>query len=268
MLKFRNSNNYLSAGLSVVCFIMSIKIHGKFSKPIIEISKQDSAVNFDRNFLNIFSIGNNRLISNVLWIQTLIESDLEKYVEKNLNNWMYHRFRTISVLDDRFYENYLYGGMYLSIVKDDLQGAADIYERGLRFYPNDYKLNFNAGFNYYFEMGKFAEGLKRLEQIENHPELPPSIKFIINKLRFEVTNNYDSALLFLKVSIESTQDPTLQKKLKSDFYALKAERDLNCLNNSLGNCSTTDAENLPYFFSKGKWNARKIFERYKIHLKQ
>lgn len=249
-------------------FAISAYLNQSIEKPDFQVSKQDSTTNINRDFLKFISMGNKRLFSNVLWIMTLIESDNERYEKKDYNNWMYHRFRTISELDPLFYENYIWGGMYLSIIKNDLEGASDIYERGLAHYPDDYKLNYNAGFNYYFEMGKFPEGLKLLEKIENHPDSPKPLKFIINKLRFETQGNYDVALQFLIHSINANKDPVLDKKLRNDFFALKAERDLKCLNEKQKGCDYRDAEGNSYLEKNGTWVAAREFVPYKIHLRQ
>lgn len=126
--------------------------------PIIVLNKQNTALNVNKNLLLFFNIGNKRLISDLLWVQTLLESDEEHYGKNDLNSWMYLRFLSISLLDPLFFENYMYGGLYLSIVKDDVLGAAEIFEKGLIYYPDNYNLNYYAGFNYYFELGDLKKG--------------------------------------------------------------------------------------------------------------
>jgi tetratricopeptide (TPR) repeat protein len=267
MFKKKISNNYLIFFCGLSTFAAAICIHQKNSRPVINVTKQSSATNINSNFLRFFSLGNKRLISSIFWIQTLLESDEEKYKFKDKNSWMFLRFKTISELDPKFYENYLYGGLFLSIIKDDLSGAADIYESGLKVYPNDYQLNYNAGFNYYFEMGDFEKGLAKLENVQNHHDAAPALRFIINKLKFESGKDYEAALDFIYYSVTQTKDPILLKKLLSDLYALKAERDLSCLNEDRDNCDKIDAEGNPYTKSSLSWKAAKEFRPYRIHLK-
>lgn len=267
MLNKRNSNSYLILGIALVFFGTALVLHSQFSKPKIEIAKQESAININQDFLGILAIGNRRLISDLIWIQTLLESDDTHYSGKDLNNWMYLRFKTISILDPKFYENYLFGGIYLSIVKDDLEGAADIFEKGLTFYPKDFRLNYHAGFNYYFEMGDFKKGLEKLEVVENDPKAPGPLKYIINKLRFETSNNYEATLNFLVQSYEMNKDPAIRRKLSRDIYSLKAEMDLKCLNEGKANCSMKDAEGEKYIYKDGKWKSQKEFLPYRIFRK-
>lgn len=268
MFKKKYGNNYFILIAAILFYSIALFLHNNTSKPAITVDKQDSAINLRQDFLKFIALGNKRLISDLLWIQTLLESDLVKYEKRDLNSWMYLRFRSISELDPKFYENYLYGGMLLSIVKDDLEGAADIYERGLKLYPNDYKLNYNAGFNYYFEMGDFEKGLHHLNKVQDHPNSPASLKFIINKLRFEESQDFESAMNFLKFNLANNKDPVLKRKLRADLYALKAERDLNCLNNNGENCDREDSEGDRYLYRNGQWLSKQKFSPYRIHKKR
>lgn len=205
------------------------------------------------------------MISNVLWIQTLLESDLERYVKSEQEDWIYLRFRTIAALDPYFYENYLYGGMYLSVIKDDLESAAEIFELGLLKYPDDYRLNYYAGFNYFYEIGDYQKGYDKLKRIENNPKAPLSLKFVINKLRFETTRNYEVTLAFLKETYRMTKSEMIREKLAGDIYSVVSRRDLECLNGKGINCNMIDAEGLPYFKNeKGIWTSRRHYKDYKI----
>lgn len=239
-------------------------INTNLKKPILSLTKQDTAINLDKNLLLYGSAGNKRLLTDLLWIQTLIESDLEHYKRKDLNNWLFLRFNTIATLDPQFYENYLFGGQFLAIVKDDLEGADVIYKKGLEKFPNDYLLNYNAGFLNYFEMGNFEDGLRYLEKIENHPRSPVFIKSIINKLKVATGMELNEVFKLVLHNYENTNDNVLKRKLKGDLYALKAEIDLKCLNNSRRNCDYFDLDNTPYIKKEDQYFAPKTFIQYRI----
>lgn len=253
---------------SIIFFSISHLLNLKTNVPIIEINKQDTALNIKPLFLTAFSFGNKRLFSDIIWIQTLIESDLEHYKAKDLNNWLYLRFNTISHLDPLFYENYLYGGQYLSIIKDDMGAASSIYEKGLLIYPLDYALNYNAGLNYYYEMGNYKKGLEKLEQIKNHPKAPDFLASIVNKLQLELSFDYSAALLFLKERLRTAKDELVMNRLKQDIYAIKAERDLECLNSSKNNCERFDYNDQPYIFKNNKYHSAQPFSTYRLRKKK
>ena len=261
-LNFNPSQLILIMGLLFYAF--ALNIHSHFSKPNIVINKQDSAVNINTLFLKLFAAGNKRLIADTIWIQTLIESDTERYSGKDFGNWMYLRFLSISELDPMFYENYLYGGQYLSIIKDDLHGAALIYEKGLKYFPDDFNLNLNGGFNYYFEMGDYENGLKLLERIQHHPKAPVQIPSIVNKLKIEIGEDPKLIYLILVERYNQTRDELLKEKLKSDLYVLKAEIDLKCLNDKEIGCSSVDLNGDPYVLKDGMYISRTPFISYRI----
>ena len=266
MINSKLGNNIFLLFAASSFFSVAVFLHQKNPMPKIDLEMQDKAININQDALRILSLGNKRLISSLMWVQTLMQSDEVQYKANDRKNWMYLRFKTIASLDPLFYHNYLWGGMYLSIIKDDMMAAADIFDLGLQHYPDDYELNYRQGFNYYFELGEFEKGLSYLSKIENNPKMPLSIRLIVNKLRFETTLNFDLALNYLYFNIQKEKDPTLQNKLISDFYALKAERDLDCLNNKKENCDYRDAEGINYIQTNEGWIAPKKFQPYRIHL--
>jgi len=267
MLIKKKSNDFFILTSALTSFALAIFFHTKKFPLRIEASKQESAINFNREFLILLSTGNKRLISNVLWIQTLIESDEEKIKNQSTQSWMYHRFKTIATLDPKFYENYLWGGMYLSIIKDDLVGAAEIYDLGLKYYPDDYNLNYNSGFNLYFEMDNIKTGLQRLEKIQNHPKAPWRIKILVNKLKFEKNRNFEQAIDFLNLQVENINDDFLKHKLQKDIFSLKVERDLDCLNSHQINCNQYDPNGEKYIYKNNHWKSKKNIPNFKLFKK-
>jgi len=267
MLIKKKGNDFFILGSALTSFALALFFHSQKTPPKTEVSKQESATNINREFLKLFSIGNKKLISNIIWIQTLIESDNEKIKDQATHSWMFHRFKTIASLDPKFYENYLWGGMYLSIIKDDLEGAAEIYDLGLKYYPDDYSLNYNSGFNLFYEMDNIKAGLSRLEKIQNHPKAHWRIKFLVNKLKFEEEKNFEQAIEFLNLQLETVQDNFLKHKIEKDIFSLKVESDLNCLNSNLPNCNRTDPNGINYIFEKNRWRSETDGVHFKIFRK-
>ena len=99
-------NNILTLIFILILFICSGVLNKNLVKPSFKVSKQSSALNISHELLSIFDLGQRRLFSDILWISTLLESDLEHYKENDLNSWLYLRFNTISVLDPLFLKNY------------------------------------------------------------------------------------------------------------------------------------------------------------------
>ncbi len=254
--------------LAAILFVTAGTLNNVSPKPKIVLTKQSTALNINQNVLLFFSIGNKRLISDLLWVQTLLESDEVHYNKKDLNSWMYLRFMSISALDPEFYENYLYGGLYLSIVKDDVIGANEIFEKGLLHYPEDYKLNYYTGFNYYFEQGNFEEGLRYLEKVQNHPDAAPFLRLIVAKLKYQTTGTLEVALEFLKHEYEHGTEPNIKKKLLYDILTVQTEIDLKCLNSGNKNCNKKNLRDMDYIFDGKEWKSPLQLNPYKVHLRK
>lgn len=231
-------------------FLLSVFFLIQTEKPTIILTKQNIAKNYNNNFLSFISLGNKRMISDWFYIQTLIESDLEHYKGNDKNNWMYLRFNTILDLDPNFLQAYQYGGQYLSIIKDDDLGAKDIYDRGLKVYPDDYFLNFNAGFHYLYELGDLVKGKELYSKIMFHPRAPKNLATIVARID---AGNGDNEVA-LKLLIENFKlnqgnqqiNQEFLKTLEESAEALQVEIDLECLNSKKGNCRTSSYRGIPY----------------------
>jgi len=266
--KYFFSRDALLALVGAILFLIACTINYNNEKPTLELSKQDTALNINNDLLVYLSAGNKRLLTDLIWVQTLIESDIEHYKKRDLNSWLFLRFNTVATLDPLFYENYFYGGQFLAIVKDDLEGANIIYEKGLKHYPDDYKLNYNAGFLNYYEMGNYPQGLKYLRKIENNPQAPVFIKSIINKLLLATGVELEEVFQLVLHNFMNTKDEALKNKLQRDLYSLRAEIDLKCLNNHKPNCNLKDLEGNYYVKRDEAYFSPKPFVRYQLNKRE
>lgn len=182
-----------------------------------------------------------------------MNSDIEHYDKDDLNSWMYQRFNALIEIDPKFYEVYRYGGQYLSIVKDDEIGAEDIYRRGLEAFPNNFWLNFHAGFHYYFEMHDIEKALSCFEKIAYTSAArinAPYLASLTTKLKIEKENISEELFQYVKnIYSEAAVDSPMAKSLYNTLYALRCQLDLACLNAGKKSCSQVDLENHYYPYS-------------------
>lgn len=219
-------------------------------KPFIFVPKQENSLNINNKFLTHFHMGLKRLISSSLWVATIIESDTENYKNDDLNSWMFIRFNTISILEPLFYENYAFAGPYLSIIKNDLQGASVLYDNGLAHYPDDFTLLRDSGFHYYFEVGDFVKAFASYSKLRYNPKASPLLLSILARLEMGRGNNED-AFNLLANQYEKIEDKNsfIAKKIFQNMYAIKAEQDINCLNSKESiakQCNLKDYNGLLY----------------------
>ncbi len=240
---FRNQNLLIIAGLFLST---SYLINRRNTTPYFFVSKQQSSVNFNDELLVHFNLGLKRFFSSVLWVSTILESDIDHYKNKDTNSWMFLRFNSISKLEPQFYENYAFGGPYLSIVKDDLEGASLIYKKGLSFYPNDFNLLKNASFHFYFEVKDLSSAYPLFKRMKLFPNISPNYLTTLSRLEANLGNLEEAYAMLSEMQMKHSQETLLGKKIYEFRYSLKAEIDLNCLDKKSTNCSLTDLDNNPY----------------------
>lgn len=195
---------------SIFLLFCAFLLQQKITKPMIQVSKQDSAITLNGRYLRILDVGQHRLLSSWLWITTIIDSDLDHYKQKDLNSWLYLRFKMISDLDPYFLTNYIFGGEYLSIVKDDDIGAYDFLKLGLTKFPDNFHLNYQMGYHLYYELGKKEESLHFYEKTLKSPNIFTSHKFLpayVLKLKANLDSPED-ALTLLWPILEKTPTGT------------------------------------------------------------
>ena len=251
-----------------IFFYVASELNQNFSKPFMVISKQLDAWNLNDKMVQNFNLGFKRLGSSFLWVSTILESDIDHYKNKDLNSWMFRRFYSISSLDPLFYENYSFGGTYLSIIKDDLPGATIMFNKGLQYYGNDFHLLSDAGFHFYFEVGDYKRAYEVYSKLKNNPKITPVILSTLARLENAQGNSKEAyALLLNKYAELKDKHSFLAEKIHLHLYSLKAEIDLKCLNtinNIQVNCSKLDFDENPYLVNNGKYSAAKTWIPFKI----
>lgn len=265
-------SKYLSSSLYVFVIILTLSGSYYISKnskpPALFVSKQQSTLNINENFWMYFNLGQKRLISSLYWVNTILDSDVDHYKNRDLNSWMFLRFNTISLIDPNFYENYKFGGPYLSIVKDDLSGADIIYNKGLAQYPDDYSLLLNSGFHYYFEQRNLDKAYPILLKLKNNPQAPQYIISALARIESNRGNLEDSFIILKEYQSRFQNNSVIYNKINEQLYSIKAEMDLNCLNNKLPNCSILDLDKNPYTLKNQKYYAPKKWVPYRPKWKQ
>lgn len=242
----------------------------ELKKPTIIISKQSTSLNLNQKYLKLFNFGFSSMLSSWLWVKTLLESDIEPYKKRDLNSWMFLRFYSIITLDPKFYEAYLFGGKYLSIIKDDVVGAESIFKKSLEQYPDDFWLNINAAHNYFFEMGLPDMAYPLYKKVQFQPiaiKSFPILPSLVAKLE-RIHGDPQVAFDLLSIARENHDSEYFRKYYEKSLYSLKAEIDLNCLNLGELNCNQDDYYGFPYVKSReGKFEAKMPWKKFEFSSK-
>lgn len=253
-------------------FPLALLIAGELGKNVqhsqMEISKQETSLNFNADLLHLMSVGFNATLADLIWVQTLLESDIEHYKGKSLDSWLFHRFNLISKLDPNFYENYLYGGQYLMIVKDDLDGAEHLMERGLQYFSEDMSLNWQLGFLWAYERHDFAKAYPYFKKVSVNPKRPPMFDSIFARLSSETMGPQEAYSFIHELWNQHPKDSPIKLRLGQILYSLKARVDLECLNSLRQDCQRQDFEGNDYINEKGVWTASKPLQRTDLRIRK
>ncbi|MBX7232510.1 MAG: hypothetical protein K1X29_10535 [Bdellovibrionales bacterium] len=117
--------------------------------------------------LEKFTFGYNDFLADSLWIRSIQDFDfcggkmkMEGYsiaLGHNLTlckkGWIFQMLDAVTRLDPRYQIVYTRGAVSLSVVVSDFEGAAEIFSRGARQYPEDWYIHYSAGYHYGVEMG-------------------------------------------------------------------------------------------------------------------
>lgn len=261
-----NSNSlFRVVTILIVAIICNIFVVKNLNKPSFQIGPQETTIHFNEKLVKALSLGQYRLVSSILWSETLLRSDIKHYNSNDLNNWMFHRLNLITTLDPYFYISYLYGAVYLSIIKDDLTGASTIYEKGLSTFPNDFDLNYNAAFHYYFEVGDYERASQKIAKIIDHPRTSELLKRIYSRLKAEKGNLNDALLVIGELYAKAPADSIIKERYEKNLFQIKTELDLNCLNGANSdNCPKINFRGAPYIYRNGKWHSPEKWKPYRI----
>ena len=256
-------NSFFYVLIALLFLSTAFFISKKNEKPAVFVNAQQSTMNINENFWLYFNLGQKRMISSLYWIATILESDVDHYKEKDLNSWMFIRFNTISLIDPKFYENYSFGGPYLSIIKDDLIGADILYTKGLKYYPYDYSLLLNSGFHYYFEQRNPTKAYPIWSKLKKLQRTPQYVISALARIESERGNLEDSLLILKEYQSRFPKNSRIWEKVNEQIYSVKSEIDLECLNNNLKECSKNDWDGNPYIIENGKYKASKNWVLYR-----
>lgn len=108
---------------------------------------------FSADSLRLMSFGYSRLLSNLLWIRFVIQTPPERVPENELS-WIYFDLESITNIDPDFRVAFEVGGLFLSVITTDKKGAELILQKGIKQYPDSWKLYSLLAYHYQFELNQ------------------------------------------------------------------------------------------------------------------
>jgi hypothetical protein len=126
--------------------------------------------------LKKLSLGYNDLMADIYWLRALQYFGSTKLEEQN-PELLYHYFDIITDLDPRFVNAYRYGGTFLAepppFGLGDVQKGTDLFDKGRKNNPGDYKLPLEEAFIYYFYPKDYERAAELFREASEKPGISP-----------------------------------------------------------------------------------------------
>lgn len=198
-------------------------------------------------------LGTRLVWADLIWIDTLIKADTT-HSEKDFSDF-YQAFKAIITLDPDNLYAYWVGGLYLSVIKDDIKGATAILREGVQHmerhpdsvngFKEAWRLPFTLGYNLIFEEQEFEAGAPWIRKSAEMPGAPIYVKDLAKRFSSEIgileVGSRVLGDLYKRVGSEEEK-----AKIEKKMVNIAAMQELLELNNKFkGYLSSTGAYALP-----------------------
>ena len=190
-----------------------------------------------------FTFGFNGAISSALWLRLLKDVDIcdqddgEKTINKGAKlddiltyelkesrcstGWTYNMIDRITDLSPRFLYGYSHGGIILSVLVDDREGAKNIFDKGLKVYPDNYSLTYSAAYHYLFEMQDPKRAAELL--IKSYELGGPEWMVSLAANLYSKANQREVGVFLLQDFISKNPNSPMMEKVKERLETLQNE---------------------------------------------
>src|SRR6202051_3810914 len=133
-----------------------------------------------------------------------------------------------SVLDPQLMPVYHFGSMFLSDAAPRGAGrpdlAVELLERGLKANPDEWRLYYDLGFVYYFDMKDYAKASAALYEGSKRPHADLWMRVMAARVAAEGESFETSTFLWRDV-YNTTKDPSLKENALNHLQLLRAQED-------------------------------------------
>lgn len=116
--------------------------------------------------LRHFTLGFDELLADSLWLRLIQDYDLceQQRAEEGAprigvnrvsdcrKGWVFHMLNVITELAPKFRMPYATGGVALSVLVDDVEGATILINKAVRRFPHDWPILYRASYHFLFEL--------------------------------------------------------------------------------------------------------------------
>lgn len=171
-----------------------------------------------------FTFGHRDVTADFFWVRAIQDFDYcDQQIEKNLckgNSWLYRMLDTITNLSPQFRMPYATGAVALSVMVSDVKGAAEIFDKGIEQFPNDWPILYRAAYHSLYEV-KDKKKAADLFMRAGRNGAPPWVFSLAGGL-YNDANERVAAEAVLSEMIKGEKDPSLIKRLEEKLDNIRA----------------------------------------------
>lgn len=170
-----------------------------------------------------FTFGHRDVIADFFWVRAIQDFDYcDQQIAKNLcvgKGWLYRMLNSITELSPKFRMPYATGAVALSVMVSDIEGAAQIFDKGIENFPNDWPILYRAAYHNLYEV-KDKKRAAELFIRAGRNGAPPWVFSLAGGLYNEIDERA-TAEAILQEMINTEVDPTIIKRLEEKLSNLR-----------------------------------------------
>lgn len=185
----------------------------------------------DGEYLRMASLGYRELAADLLWLQAIQVMGQGKVSEQE-GRWLYQAIDTLTTIDPKFVRAYEAGSHALCTLVVLPRESNQLLEKGIRHNPQEWRLPFLLGINYYFEFADDEKAAEAMAMAARLPGAPENLARLAAKL-FVSAKSPQQAVEFLAKVYEETTDENVRQLLENRLKESIVERDLQILEEAI-----------------------------------
>ena len=173
--------------------------------------------------LEHFAFGYKEILADTLWIRSLQDFDycdtqIAKKICRN-NSWLFQMLDAITNLSPHFRMPYAVGGLALTVIISDIDGATKIFDKGVKAYPSDWPILYRAAYHYLYELNDKKRAAELLTEAGNNGA--PSWVFSLASRLYSDSGKVELAKTVLEQMIREKQDPLLIERVRAKIESVE-----------------------------------------------
>jgi hypothetical protein len=179
------------------------------------------------------SIGYDPLLADIYWTRAVQYYGARVGIPGTKFDLLWPLLDITTTLDPKLLVAYRFGSIFLS--EPDLAGAGrtdlaiELVKRGIAANPNEWRLDADLGFLYYWRLKDYPHAAAAYLQASKNPQAPPMMKMMAARIAAKGGSLGTSRLIWSEL-YESTTDPTIRQNAWKQLKGLKAQEDETNLN--------------------------------------